>query len=209
MTTSIASLPNEVSENNIVMDIKETKKKNVSLYIEPPSETPAPQQNGPHNYGNPRPGPTELSKESINQIVQGLNESRNDTHLHARDIQPNMQQFSHDEQTRPNYVPDNYVQDYIEQEESVADLIRRQQQETAQKSRLDLLYDELQTPLLIMLLYFLFQLPFFKNILKGKFPSLFLKDGNYTFGGYLLHTIFFGITYYSLTKGFDYLTEIY
>ena len=69
-----------------------------------------------------------LSKESINQIVQSLNESRNDTHLHARDIQPNMQQFSHDQQTRPNYVPDNYVQDYIQQEETVADLIRKQQQ---------------------------------------------------------------------------------
>ncbi len=207
MTTAIASLPNEVSEQNIVMDVKEKKQNSVQNFVEQPPETPSPPQNGPNNYG--QPAPTELSKDSINQIVQSLNESRNDTHLHARDIQPNMQQFSHDQQTRPNYVPDNYVQDYIQQEETVADLIRKQQQETAQKSRLDLLYDELQTPLLIMLLYFLFQLPLFKNILKGKFPGLFLKDGNYTFGGYLLHTIFFGITYYSLTKGFDYLTEIY
>ncbi len=53
------------------------------------------------------------------------------------------------------------------------------------------------------------KLPFFKNILRSKIPSLFLKDGNYTFGGYFLHTITFGITYYTLTKSFDYLTEIY
>ncbi len=211
MTTAIASLPNEVSGQNVVMDVKEKKNTNLqSQFVEEVPVTPAPTQNGPQiSYGQPGPGPTELSKESINQIVQSLQESRNDTTLHARDIQPNMDQFSHDEQTRPNYIPDNHIQDYIHEEETVADLIRKQQQDSIQKSRLELIYEELQTPILIMLLYFFFQLPFFKNILRSKIPSLFLKDGNYTFGGYFLHTITFGITYFTLTKSFDYLTEIY
>ena len=208
MTTAIASLPNEVSQENIVMDVKEKKQPNVSQFVEKPPNTPQPQQNGPAvRYG--QPPPAELSKESINQIVQSLNDARGDTGLHARDIQPNMEQFSHDQQIRPNYVPESHVQDYIHEEESVADLIRRQQQDSKQKSRLEILYEEAQTPILIMLLYFLFQLPFFKNILKNKMPGLFLKDGNYTFGGYLLHTVIFGFTYYGLTKSFDYLTEIY
>ena len=208
MTTAIASLPNEVSQENIVMDVKEKKQPNASQFVEKPPETPKPTQNGPSvNYG--QPPPAELSKESINQIVQSLNDARNDTSLHTRDIQPNMNQFSHDQQIRPNYVPESHVQDYIHEEESVADLIRRQQQETKQKSRLEFLYEEAQTPILIMLLYFFFQLPFFKNVLKNKIPSLFLKDGNYTFGGYLLHTLIFGVSYYGLTKSFDYLTEIY
>lgn len=211
MTTAIAALPNEVSEQNVVMDVKEKKYAPIqSQFVEDVPVNPSPTQNGPQiSYGQPGPGPTELSKESINQIVQSLQESRNDTTLHARDIQPNIEQFSHDHQTRPNYIPDNHIQDYIHEEETVADLIRKQQQDSAQKSRLELIYDELQTPILIMLLYFFFQLPLFKNILKGKIPSLFLKDGNYTFGGYLLHSIAFGLSYFTLTKSFDYLTEIY
>ena len=56
MATAIASLPNEVPENNVVMKVEE---KNMKV-PNPPKQEPIPS------------APTELSQESIHQIVQGL-----------------------------------------------------------------------------------------------------------------------------------------
>ena len=54
MATAIASLPNEVPQNNVVMKVKETNKKMPN----PPQQQPIPGSN------------RELSQESIHQIVQ-------------------------------------------------------------------------------------------------------------------------------------------
>ena len=45
-------------------------------------------------------------------------------------------------------------------------------------NRLDKFYDNLQTPILLSILYFIFQLPIFKKYLLKYIPSLFKKDGN-------------------------------
>ena len=196
MATSIDQLPNEMtqqkptkvsnSSNNVQFEVKETS----------PDPRPPPQV------------PTELSKESINQIVQSLQESRNDTYLQNRDVPMDHQQFSHDEQVQPNFVPESNIEDYIDDEETIADLLKRQEVSQKSQSRLDKIYEELQTPILIMMLYFLFQIPYFKKLTLSKFPGLFLKSGDYNFGGYMLQTTLFGISYYAITKAVNYLTEV-
>jgi hypothetical protein len=65
---------------------------------------------------------------------------------------------------------------------------------------LDEIYDEMQSPLLLAVLYFLFQLPFFKKLLFKYFSILFSKDGNYNINGYLFTSILFGLLFYLLTK---------
>jgi hypothetical protein len=65
---------------------------------------------------------------------------------------------------------------------------------------LDDMYNEIQTPLLIAVLYFLFQLPFFKKFLFKYLPFLFSSDGNYNLNGFLLTSIAFGILFHFLIK---------
>jgi hypothetical protein len=69
-----------------------------------------------------------------------------------------------------------------------------------ESNNLDQLYDELQIPLLIAVLFFLFQLPIFKKLLYNYFPVLFFKDGNINIYGYVFTSLLFGFLYYSLFK---------
>ena len=77
-----------------------------------------------------------------------------------------------------------------------------------EQDRLDQLYEELQIPLMVMVLYFLFQMPFVKKQMQRLLPSLFTKDENPTFGGYLLKTAMFGGTFYGIIKATKYLSEM-
>ena len=67
MATAIASLPNEVPQNNVVMKVEETNKK----VPNPPRQETI----------QPPPPPAELSQESIHQIVQGLQQALSLIHI--------------------------------------------------------------------------------------------------------------------------------
>jgi hypothetical protein len=69
---------------------------------------------------------------------------------------------------------------------------------------LDDMYHEIQTPLLIAVLYFLFQLPFFKKLLYTYLPYLFSNDGNYNINGFLFTSILFGLLFHFLIKTTSY-----
>jgi hypothetical protein len=64
----------------------------------------------------------------------------------------------------------------------------------------DEIYNDLQSPLLLAVLYFLFQLPIFKKLLFKYFSVLFSKDGNYNINGYLFTSVLFGLLFYLLSK---------
>jgi hypothetical protein len=68
------------------------------------------------------------------------------------------------------------------------------------KNSLDAVYDELQTPLLISILYFLFQLPILKQTLFKYIPLLCHNDGNYNLNGLLFTSVTFGFLFFSLSK---------
>ena len=88
------------------------------------------------------------------------------------------------------------------------DLIKQSQNKKVEQDRLDIMYEELQTPLMVMILFFLFQLPIFQKTMTKYAPSLFLRDGNPTFSGYFVKTLGFGVTYYLITKVIKQLSEI-
>ena len=186
--TSLDSLPNELKgENKVAMNITEKNEK----------------------INNPNQQPTELSKDSINQIVQGLQQASqsNLTGLPSRDIPMNNSEITHDNTLQPNYIPEPQKNNYIEEGETIEDLIKHSKNNKVEQDRLDMLYDELQTPLLSMILYFFFQLPYFKKILVKNVPSLFLKDGNPSLYGYIFNTFIFGISFYTITKFSKYMSE--
>ena len=190
MATAIASLPNEVPQNNVVMKVKETNKK-----------VPSPQE---QMTGSNR----ELSQESIHQIVQGLQQAGGATVLPNREIPTNNNHITQDVQIKPNFIPKTENGNYIEEEHSMEDLIKQSQNKKVDQDRLDIMYEELQTPLMVMILFFFFQLPIFQRTLTKYVPSLFLRDGNPSFSGYFVKTIIFGITYYIITKATKQLSEI-
>ena len=64
-----------------------------------------------------------------------------------------------DEQIKPNFIPKAENENYIEEERSMEDLIKQSQNKKVEQDRLDVMYEELQTPLMVMILFFFFQLP--------------------------------------------------
>ena len=189
MATAIASLPNEIKPNKVVLDVKEQNQK-----------IPSPPQQ--------KPIPTELSQDSIHQIVQGLQNAGGSTMIPNREIPTNNNHITQDEAVKPNYVPKTNNNNYIEEESSMESLIQQSKNKKVEQDRLEMMYDDLQTPILVMILFFFFQLPFFQKALTKYAPSLFSRDGNPTFSGYFVKTLMFGVTYYVITKVTKQLSEI-
>ena len=156
----------------------------------------------PFNQNSMGTGGVSLDQTTINQIVSGLQQasSTGATQLASRDIPRNTENISHDAQIQPNYIPPQSNNDYITEEEENDEIVQNYNKRSQQGDSLDQLYEELQIPLLISVLYFLFQLPIFKRYLYKFFPALFSKDGNINLYGFAFTSSLFGMLYYLLSK---------
>ena len=200
--TSIESLP---KSNGNVSLVTSEKPVNVKMTSQTPSQsTPVP------IGGMGGSQPAELSTKTINQIVTGIQQASQAglTQLPSRDIPMGTQQLTQDAQIKPNFVPDTKTKDYIEQHDTYQSLLKQKKTEDKQQDRLDSLYEELQIPLLVMVLFFLFQMPYVSKLLLKQFPSLHLRDDSPTFGGYLLKTALFGGAFYIILRGTRYFGEL-
>lgn len=140
-----------------------------------------------------------LDQSTISQIVNGLQQASlaGATTLPSRDIPLHTEQLTQDAQVQPNYVPPPETRDYInEMDDDINNYYRKEKMDNS----LDTIYDEIQAPLLLSVLYFLFQLPFFKKSIFKYLPFLCHTDGNYNFNGLLFVCALFGFIYYSLSK---------
>ena len=156
------------------------------------------------NNQQPNSASYSLDQTTINQIVSGLQQASlsGTTQLQSRDISMSTAQLSHDLQTQPNYVPipSKNNEDYIKNSETTADMINNYNRGEKNYASLDEAYNEIQTPLLLAVLYFLFQLPFFRKFLHTYAPSLFSNDGNLNVSGFVFSSFLFGLTYYFCNK---------
>jgi hypothetical protein len=145
-----------------------------------------------------------LDQTTINQIVNGLQQASvsGATQLPSRDIAMTSNSLTQDPQIQPNYIPQVQFNqtDYIQSNEHVEDMIHNYNKNMKQRGALDSLYSEIQLPLLLAVLYFLFQLPIFRKTLFSYFPILFSNDGNFTLYGYFFSSALFGILYYLFIK---------
>ena len=199
MATAISSLPNEVSKNEVVSMVEKNTEAAVNMKIaNPPKQEPIMAPNAP----------TELSQQSIQQIVAGLQQAQGATGLPSRDLPKNNNHITQDEQIQPNYVPQPENTNYIENDQEFESLIQQSKNKKVEQDRLDMMYDELQTPVMVMVLFFFFQLPFFQKSLTKYAPSLFSRDGNPKFSGYFVKTLMFGVSFYAITKITKQLSEI-
>jgi hypothetical protein len=136
--------------------------------------------------------PVSLDQATISQIVNGLQHASltGATRLPSRDIPMTSTHLTNDAEIMPNYVPkdEKYIiddDDYVEPHK---------------KSLFDGLYNNIQFPLLLAILFFIFQLPVFKNMMSKYLSFLFLSDGNYNMNGLTFLSVVFAMTYYVLTS---------
>lgn len=184
-STSILDLPTDpVGGGNISNNINMTASENVAM----PSSGSA--------------GGMSLDQTTISQIVSGLQQASltGATQLPSRDIPMNTSGHSTDAQIQPNYVPQSNNIDYIKNYEQTSDMVNDYNRNVNHQNSLDDMYNEIQTPLLLAVLYFLFQLPFFRKFLFSYFPVLFSNDGNLNINGFLFSSVLFGLLFYFLNK---------
>jgi hypothetical protein len=206
-TTSIDELPISGSSNNSVqMQIQEINQKvdtaAAMKQLEAEREklnTVSPQQ----------PGPI-MSQEETSMLVSGLQQASQGgvLSLPTRDIPMDGGNIKMDNQARVNYIPDTNHQDYIGNSQSADEIIMHNNQTKHREDTMDTLYEEIQTPLLISILFFIFMVPSVRSFLFKSFPMLLQTDGNPTLGGYIYIAGLFGVLYYILNKLLHNLSQV-
>ena len=210
-TTSINDLP-----ENVTMSVHPAP--SISL---PPMSQNSPQQPS-HQQGSMPPLPSSIDPNVINQLVSGLQHASASgvTRLRSSDIpmdslplttDPNVQQHhvphhpsyqgqtQHHNQSPYQNHEDDYP-NYIQEEDNMDDIIHRNIRKTEYRNKVEMWIDEFQIPLMVAILYFLFQLPIVKKLLHEYLPFLYYLDGNMNINGYIIVSVFFGILYYVLCK---------
>ena len=187
-STSILDLPTDpVGGGNISNNVSLSASENVQISSQQQSS-----------------GSLSLDQTTISQIVNGLQQASisGATQLQSRDIPMSTSGHNIDPNIQPNYVPPPPQRDadYIKNYEQTSDMINDYNKNTQRQNSLDDTYNEIQTPLLLAVLYFLFQLPFFRKFLFSYFPVLFSNDGNFNINGFLFTSVLFGLLFYVLNK---------
>ena len=213
-TTSIDDLPMASGQNpntqnqNIV--IQKTEPSTLSYSPNVPDLSPSPQQ------GNPTQVNQQPNQKLMNELVSGVQRASMTgmTALPSRDIPRDTSGMMQDAQVQPTYVPQpqRHV-DYIQDHETSSTLERVMHQNTRGSNRADALetfYEEVQSPLMLAILYFAFQLPAVKRYMFRYLPSaLFSADGNANLAGLITTSAMFGIMFYTLQKSMTQLLEPY
>lgn len=211
-TTSISQLPGnnlpnsydqplqtQTNTNNVVLTKNEVVAETTSQLANPMMQqipTKAPEQNQLENQNN--------YNEMINQLQKATMAGA--TGLPSRDIPINPTAVNNDTQIKPNFIPEPQNTDYITNSQTPEDLISQNNKKQYSLDSLDVFYNEFQLPLLVSVLYFLFQLPIFRKTLKKTLPSLFGNDANPNFYGYLFNSALFASLFYILVKLVNQLT---
>ena len=154
--------------------------------------------------------PSSLEQNTINSLISGLQQASASglTTLPSRDIPQMTNQITQDDQIKPNYIPQGNNTNYIDNEVSANDMLQENMRRQNKESNLDVMYEELQIPILLAILFFMFQLPVFRTYLFKFLPSLFNKDGNPNLSGYVVNSILFALLYYIIKNMLRYFTTI-
>lgn len=189
-TTNIMDLPTDpVGGGNVSNNISLIANENVSTQTSQPTS------------GNS--STVSLDPSTINQLITGIQQASmtGSTQLSSRDIPMNPSTITTDAQIQPNFIPPTqHHNDYINEYVDSRHMVNEYNKNIKNRDSLDEMYNELQTPMLISILYFLFQLPIFRKKLYYYIPILFSNDGNLNVNGFIVTSLLFGLSYYILNK---------
>jgi hypothetical protein len=153
----------------------------------------------------------------MNDVLQGVQRASANgmTMIPTRDIPMNPNSFTHDDQARPNYVPQPKTvhfqddggaggeRDYIREHTSMESIVRANARQSNQIDTIEAIYYDLQMPILLGVLYFIFQMPVFRAQLLHFLPSLFGEDGNFKMIGLTATSAMFAGSFFVIMKVFN------
>ena len=175
----------------------------------------------PNPYGTPQVAPEGLpmpeSSPQRTQTAPALQQNYTvdnmpQQRLPSRDIPMNTLEYQQDATIQANHVPkvkltSDYIREYELANEEQLQMHRgkKYRQETAH----DMISD-LQTPILIGVLYFAFQMPIVNTLLRKylSFANIYHEDGNFNFMGLVMKSAIFGSLYYSIHTVSTKISEI-
>ena len=200
-TTSIDSLPVTQVENQ------------PSVVQQSDEQPPSTQENIKLEYHENKKVPSiqavqntrEEETKNMNSFVTGLQNasSAGVLQLPNRDIPQQQAHIVQDEKANQDYIPE--ANDYIDKFQTNDDIIKKNTIKKNQQEDLDNMYNVLHTPILVGLLFFIFQLPILKKTLYSILPFMFKKDGNLNLTGYIGHSVLFAATYFIIHKALQQL----
>ena len=169
---------------------------NVELYIEPKSQQQQQSQGVTMD--------TAINQSAYNELVGQIQQADKlgVTQLPSRDIPNNTDRVVMDQEIKPDYIPDEQavMEDYIKNYQTPDSVILEGEHEEQTRDRLDIFYSNIQMPLLVAILYFLFNLPVIRKYLQKWIPNIFNSDGNPNLVGYIVNSLLFGGLYYMLNN---------
>ena len=209
-TTSLDELPVapgiDNRQGNVQLSVAENVKISSEMDIRRIEEERKQMMN---NMQNTSTGQGQMSATDMNSFISGLQQAsaQGGLSIPSRDIPQIVSQVAMDNQARSDYIPQSQTNDYIGQAMNNDEIIRYHQKKKKQDDTMDVMYEELQVPILISILFFIFQLPSIRKYIYRLFPSLLKSDGNPSLGGYLLSSLIFGVGFYVLNKIMKHFSE--
>ena len=202
-TTSLNQLPNKTGTDSHVQLIT-TEQSNNSHQFASQSQQPSTNYSEVASQHIKRPNmnaqidPTKFMNDIKKASTSGL------TTLPSRDIPLNTGQ-NMDKQIPVNYIPEKRNVDYISENQSNQEIIKRQLADKKNIQIVDDIYTEFSLPIIAGLLFFISQLPVVKVALLKYVPFCYSKAGEINLTGYLFTSVLFIAILYGCTKAIKYI----
>ena len=158
-------------------------------------------------YGIPEPTDTQIGLPAQSMMGGGSGGFSGDSMQRAPPPMVNrgiQQEYQTDELIKPNHIPStklttDYLRDY---EDRMGKMNEEHQREKHRKELISSLYDEFQTPILIGVMFFLFQIPMINSLMFKylSFMKIYDDDGNLNLYGIMFKSILFGLTYFGFVR---------
>tara|TARA_Y100000389_G_scaffold35503_1_gene30188 strand:+ start:171 stop:854 length:684 start_codon:yes stop_codon:yes gene_type:complete len=223
-TTAIASLPNNTQQlnNNVGINISEKvpQTNNVSSQVQMQNvinnqmnansldniQIQAQPQQQPLQQVQPGQQSQQQLQQEMNTLVSNIQQAsaNGGTGLPSRDIPQNTTHLAIDHQVQQNNVV-NDSSDYLKHMPNLDNTLENRVRVKNIKDNKKYILEEIQIPLLVSLLFVIFQMPVSKQFFKTNFKFLYNNENNYTLKGYIFMSVIFGAAYYIGIKLLDYL----
>ena len=142
-----------------------------------------------------------LDNSTIQQIVNGIQKatSSGSTSLPSRDIPNSGEEITTDPHANIDYIPKNekYELDQEEDEEIITNNYNNNQKN---ENIIEEYYEMFKIPILLAILFFIFQLPVIKQLILKNMQYLAKADGNFNLNGLIFYSLLFGSSYFLLNN---------
>lgn len=222
-TTRISDLP-----DNITMQMNTSNSNSEGIQTTPTNYTPINVHPNPYGVSAQNPimpipqpqhqQPTQqmeqiaaVQRQQLNEQQQNEINNMQPVRLPSRDVRLDTAGYLHDEQVHANYIPKpkltkDYILDYEETSEKATIANEKKKR---REHKIDEMLSELQTPVFIAILFFIFQLPIMNTLVFKRFSflSIYSEDGQFNFYGLLFKSSLFGLLFYSVQKIITFISE--